>query len=251
LCAALALFAFSATLVASERKLVPASLRALLPPSDVLARSLGLGIDEVSLTGHHFAFDGDVFDALDLPNVRTFAGLDARAAKARIERLPWVATAEITRVYPNRLAVRVSERMPFAVWTRGNRRYLIDATGRVLSAADERALPALPRVAGEGAAAEAKALFDLLDRYPAVRSRLSEAERVGERRWNLKLERQITLKLPSDGEARILDELARDSELQRLASEANSTLDFRARGRVAVRREAELPSAPAAPGAGS
>jgi cell division protein FtsQ len=208
------------------------------PKLERLARSLGFGIDQVTLTGHHFSFDRDVFDALDLANVRTFAALDTAAVKNRIERLPWVDKAELTRVYPGELEIRVTERKPYALWQRTDRHYLIDKTGRVLAAVGGTSLPDLPRFAGEGAAAEAASLMENLARYPEIAGRLSEAERVSERRWKLKLANATTIELPADGEVGALEELSRDAALSRLVASGRTTLDFRGPGRVAVRPEA-------------
>lgn len=44
------------------------------------------------------------------------ADLDLDAAKAAVERLPWVSHARVERVWPDRLRVRVWERQPFARW---------------------------------------------------------------------------------------------------------------------------------------
>jgi len=240
-----------AAYIAMQDERLAGQARSVLPERDGVAAPLGLGIDQVALFGHRFTFDGDVFDALDLGNVRSFLSFDAKAAKARIERLPWIATAELTRVYPGRLDVRVTERKAFAIWTRGDRQYLIDDTGRTLSATSGSSLPDLPRVAGEGAATEAKALFELLAGFPDVAKRLAKAERVGERRWNLDLNDGIMLKLPADGEARVLAELAHNDELRRLAATANTVIDFRAPGRAAVRPVVPPPAATAAPGQGT
>lgn len=214
------------------------------------ARFLGFGIDQVTLKGHHFSFDRDIFDALDLANVRTFAALDTAAVKARIERLPWVDTAELTRVYPGRLDIRVTERKPYALWTRADRHYLIDKTGRVLAAVSGAQLPDLPRVSGEGAAADAAGLMESLARYPEIAARMGEAERVSERRWRLKLTNATTIELPADGEVGALEEIARDTALLRLVAGGKTTLDFRGPGRVAIRPEAP-PAAGPAPNTGS
>ncbi len=92
----------------------------------------GFGLDQVNVSGQHHAADGDIFDALDLPNVRTFAAFDSDAALQRIERIPWIDTAQITRVYPGTLDIVVHERTPAVLWTRGVANYLVDASGRVL-----------------------------------------------------------------------------------------------------------------------
>lgn len=205
------------------------------PELERLARFAGFGIDEVVLEGHRMSFDNEIFEALDLANVRTFAALDTKAVKARIERLPWIDKAELSRVYPGRLEVRVTERKPYALWTRADRRYLIDRTGRVLAAVSGEALPDLPRFAGEGAAAEATALMETIARYPAIASRFAEAERVSERRWTLHLANGATLVLPADNEVGALEELMRDAELSAVVAAGGRQLDFRGPGRVAIR----------------
>lgn len=221
------------------------------PELERLARFAGFGIDQVALEGHRMSFDGEIFDAMDLGNVRTFAALDSAAVKARIERLPWIDTAELSRVYPGRLEVRVTERTPYALWSRADRRYLIDKTGRVLAAVSGEALPDLPRFAGEGAASEAAGLMETVARYPAIASRLAEAERVSERRWTLRLTNGSTLVLPADNEVGALEMMARDSELLALVNAGGNSLDFRGPGRVAVRNEDNGIGPGAAPGAGS
>lgn len=215
------------------------------------ARAAGFGIDQVTLKGHAFTFDRDIFDALDLGNVRTFAALDTAAVKARIERLPWIDTAALTRIYPGRLDIVVTERKPFAVWTRADRHYLIDKTGRVLGALSGDSLPDLPRFAGEGAAGEAAAFMATLARYPAFAGAFAEAERISGRRWRLRLANAVTVELPADGEVGALEALDRDEALKRLLSGGHATVDFRGPGRLAVRREAPPSPTGPAPGAGS
>lgn len=222
-------------------------LQYLRPDIDAMARFAGFGIDQVSLTGYQFALDRDVFNALDLGNVRSFASFDAAAVKDRLERVPWIATAELKRAYPNRLEVRVTERKPFAVWTRGDASYLIDDTGRVLSSVGNTKFPDLMQFSGEGAAAEASELMALVARYPEIARLLSEAERVGERRWTLRLTGGVTLKLPPDGEAHVLEAIARDPELRRLIAAGSTIIDFRVPGRVTVRAaDGTAAAAPAA-----
>ena len=222
------------------------------PDTERIARALGFGIDQVTLVGQHFIDDREVFNALDLANVRTFGALDTAAVKARIERLSWIDTAELTRVYPGRLDIRVTERKPYALWSRADANYLIDRTGRVLAMVNREALPDLPRFSGEGAAAEAASLLETVARYPEVATRLSEAQRISERRWRLALDNGTTIELPADGEVAALEELSRDARLAGLVAAGRTTLDFRGPGRVAIRSEGDAaPTAPARQNPGS
>ena len=128
----------------------------------------GYGLTQVSLTGHRLTPDSDIFDAIDLASAPTMLSFDSRATRKRESRpCPGSSKASIERVFPDRLEVHITERTPFAVWRLGGRHYLIDKTGRVLATVPPNTAPALPRVAGEGAAAEAAALFALCS--PAIR----------------------------------------------------------------------------------
>ncbi len=171
---------------------------------DRLIELAGLGITQVSVTGHRYTLDSDIFDAIGLELARTMLSFDSRAAQDRIERLPWVERASVERVVPDRLEVRIAERSPAAVWRLGDRNFLIDKSGRVLGAVPGDAMASLPRVAGEGAATEAAGLYALLASHPALMARVSVAERVGRRRWTLRLADGGTVQLPAQGEAQAI-----------------------------------------------
>ena len=164
----------------------------------------GFGLRQVAITGYRFTADGDIFDAIDLEHARTLLSFDSRAAQGRIEALPWVDTASIERILPDRIEVRIKERTPIAVWQRGEGLFLIDVTGRVLAAVPGNRVPPLPRISGEGAAEAAAGLLRVLAAYPAVLRELALAERVGERRWTLWLADGGSILLPATGETAAL-----------------------------------------------
>ena len=202
---------------------------------DDIAVAAGLGIDEVTVTGHRFTADRDILDSLDLANVRTMTALKSTAVKARIERLPWIATATITRVYPGRIDVAVTERFPFAVWLNGTSASLVDETGRILAAVAPTHAPGLPRLAGEGAPAAASALFQTLAHVPDIANRLTRATRVAGRRWSLDLTDGLRVELPADGEAGALAALVADRAAPKLLAARNTIIDLRVPREIAVR----------------
>lgn len=217
---------------------------------DRIATHLGFGIEQVSLTGHRFTADRELFDALDLRSARSLVSFDAEAVRRRFEILPWVQSAEITRIWPGQLAIRVTERQAFAIWERGEAAVLVDATGRVLGPVKRDAPLDLPRISGEGANALAGAVWSLLDRYPAVKSRVTRTVRVGERRWTLDLAGGGRIHLPTDGEASALARLAAEPQLLALVEAPGRIIDMRSPGRVAVRAAAPGPSSGAIDGSG-
>jgi cell division protein FtsQ len=73
-------------------------------------------------------------------------------------------------------------------------------------------MPSLPRIAGEGAAGETAALHTLLAEHPAFMARVALAERVGQRRWRLRLAEGSTVELPAHGEAEAIARALRAPE---------------------------------------
>ncbi|MEI9900121.1 MAG: FtsQ-type POTRA domain-containing protein [Hyphomicrobium sp.] len=84
----------------------------LLPDMDQVSYWTGLRIEQVALSGQRFTSDSDVFGAIDLPNSGSLLTFDASAARGRIERLPWVKSASISRIYPASLEVRITSAVP-------------------------------------------------------------------------------------------------------------------------------------------
>jgi cell division protein FtsQ len=218
--------------------------RQLIDSLEEFATGAGLGIDQVEIAGQRFASDSDILDAVDLPNVRTFLSFDGAAIRARIERLAWVDTATIERLVPNRVGIRITERRPFAVWDRGPRDVLIDATGRQLATVGKGQAPDLPRIAGEQAAEDARRLLELVAGYPEVQKRLSRAERIAGRRWRLLLHDGPRIELPADADAAALAMLVEPRPEGRLIDLDAAVIDMTVLRRITFR-----PAAPPKRGA--
>jgi cell division protein FtsQ len=195
----------------------------------------GFGIDQVSISGHRYALDSDIYDALDLPNVRTFAAFDAASALKRIERIPWVDTAQITRVFPGTLEIAIRERTPAVIWTRGNRNYLVDATGRTLGPAPEEHGWVLPHIVGEGGNVEAAILLAAVRRHPDIVEEMSFAERIAERRWRIVLKNGTQLDLAADREVEGLDLIANMKGARKFLAGTAMIVEVRTPGRITAR----------------
>lgn len=204
--------------------------------ADKIAEQAGLGVRHVYLAGHRKTADAEIFEALDLIRARSLLRFDILGAKARIEALPWVKTATITRILPDTIDIQVTERSEFAVWHRGGRDEVIDVTGRVLGIAPHRIAAELPRVVGEGANAGAAGMLELINRHPQLATRLQEVERVDDRRWTLRLRGGLDVLLPADGEAEALARLTADPAATQLLEGGQFTrIDLRTSGRMIVR----------------
>jgi len=214
--------------------------------TNTLLIAAGFGINQVNVSGQHFASDSDIYDALDLTNVKTFAAFDSEAVLKRIERIPWIDKAQLTRVYPGTLDIVVRERAPAIVWTRGNENYLVDATGRVLGPTPAASNWPLPRVAGEGAKNSAISMLAALRRYPAIESQYAYGERVAERRWRIVLKNGTILDLDADRETEGLQEIMNAPAVVPALKGTPMIIDVRTPGRITMRPAGTEPAATAA-----
>lgn len=203
--------------------------------ADSLMIAAGFGIDQVNLSGQHFTSDSDVYDALDLSNVKTFAAFDSDAAMKRIERIPWVDTVQLTRIYPGTLDIVIHERAPAFVWTRGETNYLVDATGRTLGPMPAAGTWKLPRVAGEGADSEAMLMLSAVRLVPKIERQYAYGERIAERRWRIFLRNGTALDLAADREIEGLREIANTPAVQAALTGAPMIIDVRTPARIAMR----------------
>lgn len=195
----------------------------------------GFGISEVVVNGRVQVPRAYIDEALSASGARTIFGFDTRAARARLERIGWVASARVMRLWPSTLVVELQEREAFARWEIRGNAVLIDRSGELLGPVTP-AFSGLPRVGGEGADTAAAALVDRLAAHPWLTGRVSLAERVERRRWNLVLANGPRILLPANGVESALGLVER---LLRAGVPGDiAVVDMRVAGRIALRREA-------------
>ena len=211
--------------------------------ADALAVKVGLGVNQIAVTGSRNTLSDDIFTALKLEHDGSLLAFDTAAARSRLEALAWVESAQVSRTLPDGLDVAIRERQPFAVWQRRQLMFLIDAEGRTLEPASRADHPELPFVVGEEADAAARDLFDMLKAHPAVRNRLEAAIRVGGRRWDLQLKNAPTLMLPEDKPDEALAWVERAEKDERLLDRRVDLIDLRVPGRVAFHMTPARPGA--------
>lgn len=173
---------------------------------------------------------------LALPLPMSSLDLDLAAAKARVEALSAVASAQL-RVQPGGiLQVVVREREPAVVWRGPQGLILLDEQGYRIAALEARGERAdLPLIAGEGAEAAVPEALDLVLAAGPVLHRLRGLERRGERRWDLVLDRDQRILLPAEAPVAALQAfLARDAREAVLARDL-AAVDLRLPGRTVLR----------------
>ncbi len=104
--------------------------------------------DYVEITGAHHVSRAQVLQIMapDITKNVFFIPLEQR--KKQIEELPWVESAAVMRLLPNRIKIEVNERTPVAFAQVGSRIELVDVHGVLMSTPDSQADYSFPVIQG-------------------------------------------------------------------------------------------------------
>lgn len=162
--------------------------------------------------------------------------LDLDAARQRIEALDAVATAELRVRSGGVLEVSITERVPALVWRDGDRIEMLDANGaRVAGLAARSDRSDLPLIAGEGADRAAAEALELFSISSGIMPRVRGLIRVGDRRWDLMLDRNQKIMLPEQNAPAALERLIALDKAEDLLARDILTVDLRNEQRPVLR----------------
>ncbi len=162
--------------------------------------------------------------------------IDLEALRARVLELDAIESIEL-RIKPGGvLSAVVTERQPAILWRHARGIELLDKTGhRVASVTSRDIRTDLPVIAGAGADKAAAEGLLLLDAAGPILPRIRGLERVGERRWDLVLDRGQRIMLPATEPLPALELLLAQDRALDLMGRDVAIVDLRAKGRATVR----------------
>jgi cell division protein FtsQ len=202
---------------------------------DQAANAAGFRIAAVSLTGPKEVSREEVLTIAGVTGHASLLFLDADAARARLMANPWIADAAVLKLYPDRLQISVTERQAFALWQNGGAISVIAADGTVLEPFVEDRYRGLPLLVGKGAERAGRDFLAIVDGYPEIRAALRASVFVAERRWNLRLNSGVDVRLPETDVEQALERLVALDREKKLLSRDIVAVDLRLPDRVTVR----------------
>lgn len=183
------------------------------------ASDMGFAVENLLVEGR---VNAPAEAVLALMNVRTgdpIFAFDPAQAKDLLEQMNWVRSARVERRLPDTVYVGLQERMPLALWQKDGQVKLLDEVGSVIDIDNIADFADLVIVTGEGAAENAPMLINLLNAVPEIGQAVKSANRVGDRRWDIRLQNDVIVKLPEIDAAmalrRLADAQAKDGLLER------------------------------------
>jgi cell division protein FtsQ len=199
------------------------------------ANAFGFRIANVTINGRKQLSQDEILAVGGVNGRSSLLFLDAAVVRDKLKANPWIADATVLKLYPDRLQIDITERSAFALWQQDGGMSVIADDGAVLEPYVTRRFISLPLVVGKGADGRARDFLALLDRYPQVRAVTKAAVLVGERRWNLRLNDGLDVRLPENDVGNALATLSKLDQEDHLFSRDITAIDMRLPDRLTVR----------------
>ncbi len=177
-----------------------AAVLVLYAAARLLVNSPALPLRILQVTGELAHLDrADVVDALQGKVSGTFFTVDLDAIRAAFETVPWVRRAQVRRLWPDRVEVRVEEHLPLARWGDASQGQLVNVHGEVFTAALDGQLPVLH--GPPGSAAEVTGRYATLrEQFAALQLEPVQVLLSRRHAWQLRLSNGLILQLGRDSD---------------------------------------------------
>ncbi len=212
-------------------------------PHHAIARLLGFGIDQVTVSGLSQLETAEVLTTGGITSRTALPFLDVGEVRQKLEAIPLVRHAAVRKLYPGELVVTLEERQAHALWQRNGEIVVVAADGTVIDGLRDDRFAHLPLVVGEGANARTAEYLALLDAAGPLKARIRAGTLVAGRRWNLKVDNGIDVRLPEHDAAAALARLVRLERENKILERDLIAIDLRMNDRVVVRLTEEAAEA--------
>ncbi|WP_397542277.1 cell division protein FtsQ/DivIB [Roseovarius salis] len=162
--------------------------------------------------------------------------IDIDDLRAQIAALPAVADADLRIRRGGTMVAAITERKPVAIWRNDEGLGVVDREGVVVSdGADLAARSDLPVIAGAGANRDVPGALDILQAARPLGDSVLGLVRMGERRWDVVLDRDRRILLPERRPVRALERVIVLDDVHDLLERDIAAVDMRLPARPTVR----------------
>ncbi len=166
---------------------------------------------------------------------------DPKQIKSRLEKINGLGDIQVHRFWPGQISIFVTPLKATVFFWNGEQHVAMTPFGETVPDVKFGEVDH-PIVSGKGAVLASADLLSDLNDFPAVKSRVSRAVRVGERRWDLLMSSGVRIQLPEGAENRF-EALQRLQSLQQsvqILDRKIANVDLRDPARIYSRRAQQL-----------
>ncbi len=192
-------------------------------------------VNLLAIDGANDSVAADIREIIPVEFPITAFDLDLEDLRANIAQMDAVANVDV-QVRSGILQINVTERVPALVWRTNEGTILLDATGhRVAAIATREERSDLPLVAGGGADVAVDQALEIIAASGPLLARMRGVERIGERRWDLVLDRNQRILLPEDNPIAALERVIALNKAQDMLARDLTVIDMRNGQRPTIR----------------
>jgi cell division protein FtsQ len=202
--------------------------------TQAVTSAAGFAINNVKVSGNAQTSEIDILERLGLDGTTSLMALDVMETRTALKTLPWVQDAEVRKIYPDTIEIKLKERTAFGIWQHGQELSLIEQDGSVIAPLRDNKFAYLPLFVGRDAETGADEIMADFDQWPDVKKRVKAFMRVAGRRWDLKLDNGVIVKLPEHDMERAMAALAELNRDHQLVERDIVAVDLRLEDRTTV-----------------
>jgi cell division protein FtsQ len=202
--------------------------------TQAMTSAAGFAINNVKVSGNAETSEIDILEKIGLDGTTSLMALDVVATRDALKTLPWILDAEVRKIYPDTIEIKLKEKVAFGIWQHGQELALIERDGKPIAALRDNKFAHLPLFVGMDAGTGAEEIMHDLERWPAVKVRVKALMRVAGRRWDLKLDNGVVIKLPERDMDRAMAELDEFDGSQQVLERDILAIDLRLTDRMTV-----------------
>ncbi|MCB1445661.1 MAG: cell division protein FtsQ/DivIB [Rhizobiaceae bacterium] len=207
--------------------------------TQALTSAAGFAINNVKVSGNAETSEIDILEKIGLDGTTSLMALDVAATRDALKTLPWIREAEVRKVYPDTIEIKLKEKTAFGIWQYGKELSLIERDGKPIAPLRDNKFAHLPLFVGKDAGTGAAEIMRDLERWPEVKSRVKALMRVAGRRWDIQLGNGVVIKLPEHDMDRAMAELADFDRSQQVLERDIVAIDLRLADRTTVQLTAD------------
>ena len=193
-------------------------------------------VSSLAVTGADDALRDQVLAAIDIDFPLSSFDLALEDLRGQVETLDGVRAARIRVGEAGALQIDVTPRVAVALWRDDDLLRLIDAEGTLTGTVEARAARLdLPLIAGDGAQSHIAQALDLFRALGPLAPRARGLVRMGERRWDIVLDREQRILLPAENPRAALDRVIVLHQAQDMLDRDVTIVDMRNAARPTLR----------------
>ena len=197
----------------------------------------GFILQNVYLEGQEYTSSEDILKALKIEIGDPIFKVSVNEIKENLEKIDWVKTAVVDREFPSNLYIGLSERVPIGIGQHNKILFLFDEDGKKINEKNLAPFLQLPVVISEDLGLFINDLYIILAKDKELYSKVTSAVRISERRWNIRFQNEIEVKLPEYNIEEAWDRLVLLNKNNQLLNDNITSIDLRIPNKIFVEKK--------------